>query len=72
MVKTGMIRPREHQMTHAQLPYPAQSLEIRVFNEVKQDIVWQRKKAIQGVVDIFAFVQVDCKTKGKFIYCFTI
>ena len=71
-METRVVGAWKYQMTHAQLPNSPQALKIGVFNEVKQDIVWQGKEAIQRVVDIFAFVQVDCKTKGKFIYCFTI
>jgi len=58
MMKSCMIGTRKYQMTHAQLPNSPQALKIRMFNEVKQDIVWQGEEAIQGVVDVFAFVQV--------------
>ena len=56
-METRVVRTRKYQMTHAQLPNSPQALKIGVFNEVKQDVVWQGKEAIQGVVDIFAFVQ---------------
>ena len=53
MVKTGMQCPRIHVMRKANLLDPPQTLEIRVLNQVENDAVRHRDKAVNGVIEDF-------------------
>lgn len=41
MMKTGVVCPWENQMAHSQLPDSSEALEIRMFDQVEQNIVWK-------------------------------
>ena len=56
MDKTGVIRTRIYQIGHADLFYASKPLEIRVFDNVEMQLIWDADEAIDGVVEDFLFV----------------
>jgi hypothetical protein len=65
MMKPGMNGSGIHQIGEPQLTNAAQPLEIRVFHEVKYQLMLNGDKSVYRVVDDFSFIDVDASHAQK-------
>ena len=58
MMETGVQGTGVDKVRHSQLPDSSQPLHVRVFDEIKNEIVWYGNKPINRVVEDLFFVLI--------------